>query len=307
LTSPEMSEARGPAFSRARSSRRRRISHSRPRQHRRPRWSATGARNRTRSSSSERRSGATADRPSRQATPRPAWTPPSAGERQAAPFAEDRLEAERASAPGVAAPHHDQHRAAVRRTEGRDCLCPKAAVRAMPARLLLLCVLLRSSWLTAEGGRDRRRHSAASPGRTGSRGRVGGRGWWRSVATASGPVRRTPVFLGCKPPIRVLLVGQTSYLWSAGDTAFPPRATVLLRRQTPLVSRGRTDAVPPSAEAWEPSAFIPHHRIDRSSAQQALTLRPKAGLPQLVGIFVCRDSRFACKSRGEVAARGEIL
>jgi len=32
-----------------------------------------------------------------------------------------------------------------------------------------------------------------------------------------------------------------------------------------------------------------------------------AGLPQLVGIFVCRDSRFACKSRGEVAARGEIL
>ena len=138
-----------------------------------------------------------------------------------------------------------------------------------------MCVLLRSSWLAAEGGRGRRRHSVASPGRTGSRGRVGRRGWWRSVAAASGPVRRTPIFLGCKPPIRLLLVGQTSYLWSAGDTAFPPRATVLLRRPTPLVSRGRTDAVPPSAEAWEPSAFIPHHRIDRSSAQQALTLRPK--------------------------------
>ena len=42
-------------------------------------------------------------------------------------FAEDRLEAERASGPGVAAPHRDQHRAALRRTEGRDCLCPKAA------------------------------------------------------------------------------------------------------------------------------------------------------------------------------------
>ena len=27
-----------------------------------------------------------------------------------------------------------------------------------------------------------------------------------------------------------------------------------------------------------------------------------AGLPQLVGIFGCGDSRFACKSRGEVAA-----
>ena len=127
------------------------------------------------------------------------------------------------------------------------------------------------------GGRpsDRRHRTAASPGRRGSCGRVGRRGWWRSVAAASGPVRRTPVFLGCNPPIRLLLVGQTSYLWSAGDTAFPPRATVLLRRPTPLVSHGRTDAVPPSAEAWEPSAFTPHHRIDRSSAQQALTLRPK--------------------------------
>jgi hypothetical protein len=46
----------------------------------------------------------------------------------------------------------------------------------MPARLLLLCLLFRSSWLTVEGGRGRRRHGAASPGRTGSRGRVGRRG-----------------------------------------------------------------------------------------------------------------------------------
>ena len=55
----------------------------------------------------------------------------------------------------------------------------------MPARLLLLCLLFRSSWLTVEGGRGRRRHSAASPGRTGSRGRVGRRGWWRSGAVVS--------------------------------------------------------------------------------------------------------------------------
>jgi hypothetical protein len=34
------------------------------------------------------------------------------------------------------------------------CLCPKAAVRAVPPRLLLLCLLLRSSWLTVEGGRQ---------------------------------------------------------------------------------------------------------------------------------------------------------
>ena len=62
--------------------------------------------------------------------------------------------------------------------------CPKSAVRAVPPTLLLLCLLLRGSWLTVEGSRGRRRHSAASPGRTGSRGRVGRRGWRRSEATA---------------------------------------------------------------------------------------------------------------------------
>ena len=34
------------------------------------------------------------------------------------------------------------------------CITPDAAVRAVPARLLLLCLLLRSSWLTVEGGRQ---------------------------------------------------------------------------------------------------------------------------------------------------------
>jgi hypothetical protein len=72
----------------------------------------------------------------------------------------------------------------------RGRFCPKAAVRAMSARLLLLCLLFRSSWLTVEGGRGRRRHSAASPGRTGSRGRVGRRGWWRSTAGVSSDLPR---------------------------------------------------------------------------------------------------------------------
>ena len=55
----------------------------------------------------------------------------------------------------------------------------------MPARLLLLCLLSRSLWLTVEGVRGRRRHSAASTGRTGSRGRDGRRGWWRSIGEVS--------------------------------------------------------------------------------------------------------------------------
>ena len=42
------------------------------------------------------------------------------------------------------------------RQRGRSC--PKSAVRAVPARLLLLCLLLRSSWLTVEGDR----HSGAA-------------------------------------------------------------------------------------------------------------------------------------------------
>ena len=43
-----------------------------------------------------------------------------------------------------------------------------------------MCLPLRSSWLTVEGGRQiGRRRSAASPGRTGSLGRLGRRGCWR--------------------------------------------------------------------------------------------------------------------------------
>ena len=48
---------------------------------------------------------------------------------------------------------------------------------------------------------------------------------------------RTRASPGCKPPVRVLLVGQTSCLWSAGDTAYLPRATVLLRTPDPAPRR----------------------------------------------------------------------
>ncbi len=34
-----------------------------------------------------------------------------------------------------------------------DWICPDAAVRAVPARLLLLCLLVRGSWLTVEDDR----------------------------------------------------------------------------------------------------------------------------------------------------------
>ena len=83
--------------------------------------------------------------------------------------------------------------------------------RAMPARLLLLCLLLRSSWLTAEGD----------------------------------------------------------------GKAVSPRATVLLRRPTPLVSVAGPTRLRPRWNHGSRARSPPDHRIEPSSAHQALTLRPK--------------------------------
>ena len=87
---------------------------------------------------------------------------------------------------------HSCSRVHAKRWPWPGSLCPKAAVRAMPARLLLVCLLFRSSWLTVEGGRGRRRHSAASPRPTGSRRRVGRRGWWRSKPAVSAAPNGSP-------------------------------------------------------------------------------------------------------------------
>ena len=51
-----------------------------------------------------------------------------------------------------ATPALESSHAGVRRRRGSGC--PKSAVRAVPSRLLLLCLLFRSSWLAAEGGRQ---------------------------------------------------------------------------------------------------------------------------------------------------------
>jgi hypothetical protein len=57
------------------------------------------------------------------------------------------------SASGAVPDDRDCSRGGHGRWRSRGCLCPKAAVRAMSARLLLLCLLFRSSWLTNGGGR----------------------------------------------------------------------------------------------------------------------------------------------------------
>jgi hypothetical protein len=52
----------------------------------------------------------------------------------------------------ITAPLHQERRC--RRRGSRGCITPDAVARPVPARLLLLCLLLRSSWLTVEGGRQ---------------------------------------------------------------------------------------------------------------------------------------------------------
>jgi len=155
------------------------------------------------------------------------------------PFADGRLEAERASGPGVAAPHHIAQ--PFEGPQRRDCLCPKAAVRAMPARLLPLCLLFRSLRLTVEGGRGRRRHSAASPGRAGSRGRVGGRGWWRSFPTVCRgvlAVRGTVAFPKRSSPQTV----RADSRWSsrASATAAPEKTSGFRKSASARFSRGHS-------------------------------------------------------------------
>ena len=101
--------------------------------------------------------------------------PESHREQARGAFAEPPGASERRQVPAPALPERGSLDAARRQTHARAHvgseelaagLVPRAAVRAMPARLLLLCLLFRSSWLTVEDGRSRRRHSAASPGRT---------------------------------------------------------------------------------------------------------------------------------------------
>jgi hypothetical protein len=97
---------------------------------------------------------------------------------------------------GVALPmlvpeaEHD-HRLPPRATT-RCWITPDAAVRRCRQCCCSCACCPRRSWLTVEGGRQ----AAASPGRTGSRGRVGRRGCWRSVAGAVPAVGETPALVG---------------------------------------------------------------------------------------------------------------
>ena len=120
----------------------------------------------------------------------------------------------------------------LRRGSG-GCLCPKSSVRAVPPRLLLLCLLLRSSWLTVEGGRH---------GAVGVRHRRGGRaalavsvsvGWWRSNSQLSPPRRQTFEFSG-----------------GGGGLAPPARRLVLVHFAT-LAHGARRGRVPADAEVGQ--------------------------------------------------------
>ena len=98
--------------------------------------------------------------------------------------------------PGAAGIGHDRRRwvapgaiagARPRRAGFRDRATPDATVRAVPARLLLLCLPFQEFAANDRGpvpSRQRRR-SAASPWRMGSRGRSRRCGSWRSIGAVS--------------------------------------------------------------------------------------------------------------------------
>ena len=52
-------------------------------------------------------------------------------------------------------------------------------------------------------------------------------------------------------------------------------------------------------------AVVP--QLEPGGTRHAIALRGIPGVPQLVGIFVGAGLRFACKSRGDVVAGGQML
>jgi hypothetical protein len=138
----------------------------------------------------------------------------------------------------------------------------------MPARLLLLCLLLRSSWLTVDGGRGRRRQSAASPGRTGSRRCVGRRGCWRS-----------------KPAVRGTASAATAFTWSSTRASLaacsPMQGQLEADRasaSTPVLATGvasTAEPTPPLATASSAKSRVP----PRTAGQAGATERGVGVLP----------------------------
>jgi hypothetical protein len=92
----------------------------------------------------------------------------------------------------------------------RDCVCPDAAVRATSARLLLLCLLLGSSWLTVEAS-----------GQVGIARVLHRRGGWAAVAVS---VAWLVAFQSASLTIPDLLIETGVFVECGGERAAEPRA-----------------------------------------------------------------------------------
>ena len=161
-------------------------------------------------------------------------------------------------------PPGQQREDVVRRARCR--LTPDAAVRAVWARLLLLRLLCRSLWLAGRAAVRSAPPSAASPGRRGSCGRVGGRGCWRSNSTATS-MRRGP---SCSSDASIIRHAQSSSRAAVCGTAIGPSpasalvAEQAMRSRSPSAARlqflglvaspesgsGATSEEPSSNRAW---------------------------------------------------------
>jgi hypothetical protein len=131
----------------------------------------------------------------------------------------------------------------VARRSGRGCFTPDAAVRAMPARVLLSCLLVRSSWLTVEG--DRHFGAAGVLHRRGGRAAVAVRvGVAHSVATQQSRRLKSchSTLLGLArsgSTTQDCSCGLTGQALVVGCYAIPPISTAAPRRGARLPGRQR--------------------------------------------------------------------
>ena len=146
---------------------------------------------------------------------------------------------------------------------GANRVCPEAAVPAVPARPLLLCLLLGSSWLTVEGDRH---GSAGVPHRRGGRAALAGSvsvGWWRANWQLSPPRRQTSEFSrgcgGLAPPARRLVLVHSRTLESAPQDAHIPAEASAARacRDAPRRAANYGRASTPGLDVGDRLADVP--------------------------------------------------
>ena len=184
---------------------------------------------------------------------------------------------------------------------------PKSAVRAVPSRLLLLCLRLGSSWLTVEGGS----HGAAGvPHRRGGRAALAGSvnvGWWRSNSQLSSPRRQTSEFSGgcggLAPPARWLVLVRCESAASRLQVARNARGCGSLTVQLKLANDGGRRVNLASVQLGESDPFPARSARPAHRGRSLGRVRPRRRSPVAVGSGPSATRRHAPRSRNRADRR----